>query len=304
MVNDRGVPCPLCGRHSPAHFRTRDLNRGLSRERFSYYRCPACGLIFLSPVPDNLGDYYPSAYYGIPTAWQLAARAEGERYKVRTIQQFVRSGRLLEIGPSYGAFAYLAQQAGFEVDVIERDAACCRFLTEVVGVRAMNSTDICSALAKLSLYDVISLWQVIEHLPDPWRTLESVVGHLAPGGLLVVATPNPAALQFRLFGRFWFHLDAPRHLALIPAELLTRRMQLLGMNRAFLTTTDKGTRDCDYYGWQQSIANFFPHLPSVSPHRLVSLAMRGVGPAIYWGLRFLESRPTRGTSYTAVFLKK
>jgi 2-polyprenyl-3-methyl-5-hydroxy-6-metoxy-1,4-benzoquinol methylase len=298
------VPCPLCERHSPPYFQTRDLNRGLSRECFRYFRCPACGLIFLSPIPDNLGHYYPREYYGVPTAEQLAARAERERYKIETVQKFMPAGRLLDIGPSYGAFAYLARRAGFEVEVIERDPACCRFLREVVGVRAYNSSDVGAALAPLPSQEVITLWQVIEHLPDPWGTLEAVVKKLSPGGILAVATPNLGSLQFRVFGRFWFHLDAPRHLALMPAELLSRRMGKLGLPRVHLTTTDKGTRDCDYYGWQQSIANFFPHRPDVSPHRLVSLAMRFVGPFLYWGLRPVEARQARGCSYTAVFRKQ
>ena len=113
-----------------------------------------------------------------PTLKRLASRAEAERYKVETVRRFVPEGRLLDIGPSYGGFAYLASRAGFEVEVIERDPECCRFLTGVVGVRVAQSADVCAALAALPPYRVITLWQVIEHLPDPWRTLEAAADRL------------------------------------------------------------------------------------------------------------------------------
>src|SRR3990172_3397793 len=215
--------CPLCGMPSPLALQTRDYNRRLSAETFCYHRCSACELIFLSPVPADLGVYYPDEYYEVPSSrTELTFRAEVERWKLDLVQRFVRRGRLLEIGPAYGLFAYLAKQAGFEVETIERDARCCRFLEEVAEVKAINSGDVCSVLQTIEPCTVITLWQVIEHLPDPWEVLVAASEQLVPGGILVVATPNPDAFQFKILRRFWAHVDAPRHLELIPVSLLTR----------------------------------------------------------------------------------
>src|SRR5206468_2351851 len=65
---------------------------------------------------------------------------------------------------------------------------------------------------ELGRFDVITLWQVLEHVRDPRALLASLLGHLAPGATLVVSVPNFASWQSRVFGPGWFHLDAPRHL--------------------------------------------------------------------------------------------
>jgi SAM-dependent methyltransferase len=63
-----------------------------------------------------------------------------------------------------------------------------------------------------SFFDVITLWHVLEHLPDPVQTIEECRRILKPGGLFVIALPNFDSLQARLSGKYWFHLDIPNHL--------------------------------------------------------------------------------------------
>jgi 2-polyprenyl-3-methyl-5-hydroxy-6-metoxy-1,4-benzoquinol methylase len=208
-------------------------------------------MIFLSPIPADLGSYYTQAYpaYQRPTLQELEAKAEQERYKLDIVQNHVTRGRLLEIGPSFGGFAYLAKKAGFEVEAIEMDAECCRYLTEVVGVTAINTGRASQALEDRKPYQVAALWHVIEHLADPWETLEAVSKKLQPGGFLVIAAPNPASLQFRIFGPYWIHVDAPRHLQLIPAELIARHMESFGMKTVLTTTKDRAGTQFHSFGW-------------------------------------------------------
>jgi hypothetical protein len=142
------VCCTHCGKESPLHFQTQDYNRRISTEIFNYYRCPSCGLIFIWPIPGNLADYYPEEYYQLPTSDQLKSISEGERYKIDIVRRYVNSGKLLEIGPAYGLFAYLCKETGFEVEAIEMDARCCHFLEDVVGIRAINISNTCEALKK------------------------------------------------------------------------------------------------------------------------------------------------------------
>jgi SAM-dependent methyltransferase len=239
-------------------YTTKDWNRGLSDERFTYYRCPNCTLTFLSPIPHDLDRYYPPAYYPMPASLaELATVAEAERYKIDLVRRIVSGGRLLEIGPATGSFAYLAKQAGFEVETIEMDAACCQFLEQVVGVRAVRSADAAGTLATLDGYNAIVLWHVIEHLSDPWETLDAARERLRPGGVLVIATPNPASFQFRIFGRYWAHLDAPRHLELLPVERLIRWADGAGLKVALKTTTDTGGLGWNLFGWVESLANLW-----------------------------------------------
>ena len=66
----------------------------------------------------------------------------------------------------------------------------------------------------------IVFWHSLEHLPDPMRHLEHAARLLVPGGVLIIAIPNPESLQARVFGRRWLHLDYPRHLVHIPTAPL------------------------------------------------------------------------------------
>ena len=287
--------CPLCGEKSQLSFQTSDVNRRCSEEVFSYYRCSACDLLFLTPIPADLTDYYPPSYHVIPKSLDaLVVNSEPERYKIDIILNFIKQGRLLEIGPASGGFSYLAKNAGFEVEAIEMDKKCCDFLNQVVGIRAINSHDESAALRKLAPVHVIALWHVIEHLPEPWIMLEEAAKKLLPGGILVIAAPNPAALQFKILGKYWTHVDAPRHVSLIPLSTLTRKMKAYGMQAVLQTTRDAGSIGWNSFGWRESFANFFVHPRAKRLARIIGTILTKV-------LAPLESREGRGSAYTVVF---
>ncbi len=292
------VPCPFCGHAAALCFRVGDRNRRLSDAVFSYHRCPNCRLIFLTPHPADLGKYYPQEYYGQKLVLtDLEQEFPFNRYKVDIVRGFMPTGRLLEVGPARGTFAYLAKEAGYEVSVIERDAACCEFLNAVAGIKAINSTEPTAALQQQEEgYDVIALWQVIEHLGDPWDFFRVAADKLKPGGILVVATPNPDSLQFRIFGRFWFHLDAPRHLQLIPAGLLTRLGRSLGLQEVFLTASDADGHRHNVAGWITSARHVMPirGLKDFTERQAGRIAHR---------LRAHEHGGFRGSTYTLVLQK-
>jgi hypothetical protein len=75
----------------------------------------------------------------------------------------------------------------------------------------------------------IVFWHSLEHLRRPAGALGYAAGLLAPGGLLVVAVPNAASLQARLFGDRWLALDLPRHLVHIPARALRSALEEEGL---------------------------------------------------------------------------
>lgn len=289
--------CPYCQTESLLYFRSRDYNRRITRETFNHYRCTQCGLIFISPVPVNLSDYYPDTYHFVPeSSAYLEADSKHERYKIEIVQRFSGVGRLLEIGPSYGSFTYLAKKAGFEVEAIEMNARCCRFLNDVVGAHAINSDDPIGALQHLEPYDVVALWHAIEHIPDPWAMLDAICVNLKPGGIVVLAAPNPNSFQFHIMGRYWPHVDAPRHLTLIPMELLAQKLQALGMQSELVTTTDKGSLGWNTFGWEF----FFTNLSS---NRQTKRVLRLIGRFASLLLGPIERMEGKGSAYTMVFRK-
>jgi SAM-dependent methyltransferase len=275
-------------------FATPDRNRRVSQKRFCYYRCGSCGTLALVPAPADLDRYYPVEYYAFPSdRRELLVAAEGERYKLEIVSRFAPLGRLVEIGPSVGGFAALAQEAGYDTSAIEMDSACCRFLRETVGIVVYETAAPASALAAHGPFDVVAMWHVIEHLPDPRGALAAAASSLRPGGVLVLAAPNPNAFQFRVFGSRWTHVDAPRHLFLIPSKALIGIARNLGLEVALLTTSDPGTLGWNRFGWRESLANFTPSPYARRALRLVgSLAARAMGP--------FDRRDHSGSTYTLV----
>jgi SAM-dependent methyltransferase len=250
--------CPQCGGKAEPAFEARDVNRRISDAIFSYLRCGDCGVVYLSGVPANLGDFYPFDYYTIARSKEeLAAWSNWERYKIDIVRKFRSSGHLTEIGPASGAFAYLAKTAGFSVTAIEMDPRCCASLRDMLGIDVVESANEAQALAQTEPSDVIAMWHVIEHLVDPWSMLEVAAAKLRPGGVLVIAAPNPSAFQFGVLGRRWAHVDAPRHLWLIPPEVIVERSARLGLSEEMRTTRDVGSLFWNRFGWEYSLAGCF-----------------------------------------------
>lgn len=288
--------CLQCGGPTVAAFRVQDRNQHLSDAWFTYQRCTRCASRFLAPIPEDLGRYYRTDYPAYKVA-DLQSRMTRERCKLDLLRPHVASGRMLEIGPAIGAFAKLAQESGFAIEVIEMDRDCCAYIERALGIPARHSIDAGAALLPGESFDVIVLWHVIEHLPNPLSTLTTLAAHVRPGGLLALSAPNPESLQFRLLGARWVHVDAPRHLWLIPLGVISERLELLGFELLSATACDPIGLALNRMGWRSS-------LDSLSSWRPLRFALRCLGEIANLVCAPWERRLAGGSTYTAVFRKK
>jgi len=277
-------PCPLCGAGSAHALDARDRNRESTAERFAYNRCSACGSVFMLDVPGELARYYTGDYHGFgadgqPEWTRNATLREVEEYRIGMLRAYVQPGappqagggaqagvggqagaqagaepaRLIDIGAGAGAFAAAAKRAGFEVTAIEMDERCCAYMRERLGVRAIRSDDPLAALQAQAPAQAISLWHSLEHLRDPAAMLAAAAARLQPGGVLMLGVPNPRSLQFRLLGARWAHLDAPRHLCLMPERALVSYLQQHGLRPLQATTGDPFGVICSVHGWTYAL---------------------------------------------------
>jgi 2-polyprenyl-3-methyl-5-hydroxy-6-metoxy-1,4-benzoquinol methylase len=289
--------CPCCHSNasSPA-FTIGDRNRLTSREPFVYRRCDVCETVWLQNVPADLAAHYPDDYHDFPAGAALEAAVRDEDARLALITRHVTDGRLVEIGPSQGVFSLAASRAGFEVTALEMDSECCAHLQDTLGLRAINTSDPARTLDGLPPSRVVVMWHVIEHVPDPDALLATIARNLEPGGVLALATPNPLGLQARLLGRRWLHVDAPRHLTLIPLPALREMLERHGLRQEGATTIDPVGLHLNQMGWELSLVGE-PRL--MRDGARFAWTYRKIGS---W-LGPIERRGLRGAAYTAIFRK-
>jgi SAM-dependent methyltransferase len=291
------VLCRGCGSEARLAWRASDENRRTSAEIFDYWRCSACKVIFLGEVPRDLGRYYVSGYHSFPPLRRLLRNAAREGYKVKRIRRFATRGRLLEIGPSYGSFALAAKHGGFDVEVMEQDEECRAYLRNVVQVKVLETDSTRDSKWPADRYDVVAMWQVLEHMIDPWLCLQRAAESLRGGGILVVATPNPESFQAGILGRRWPHVDAPRHITLFPASALSAAGSRAGLETVDLDFDDVGARGWNRFGWQRFVMNRLPT-------RLGEVVGRGLGFLMSIPLAALERGSAGSSAYTMVLRRQ
>jgi 2-polyprenyl-3-methyl-5-hydroxy-6-metoxy-1,4-benzoquinol methylase len=252
--------CPYCGGESTLLVSSTDVNRNTTTQIFHFFKCSACTLIFLEPVPEDMAPFYKGGYQAIPKdLTELRTVAREEQYRMDSILKHVRKGRLLEIGPWRGAFLCNAKDAGFDVTAIEMDQNCVLFLQRVLGIKAIQSNKPEEALDAIDdMFDVIALWHSLEHLPTPWLVLQKAAQKLAPGGILLVSIPNIESYDFSVLGAGWVHLDIPRHLYQFPIRWLETLCSGMGLVMLEATTSDRMSRIISKHAWRVKAISKIP----------------------------------------------
>jgi len=298
--------CPYCGQKSKKLFTARDLNQNLSNLDFTYYRCESCNLIFLSPIPENLHEYYGQEY----PAYQKMVNIKDpvlnyDVNKVAIVKKYSLGNKILEIGSGNGAFAYLAMQEGFIVDAIEMDPTCCKFLKDELKVRhVINCNNIVQALDQTQdKYDAIVMWHVLEHLINPLDALRTLPNKLSQDGIIIIAVPNPEAFQFKLFKQYWKHVDAPRHVVFMPLKSILKEMAEIGMKTLLATTNDRVSAEFNSYDWWlHSLRNFISGSNNNFLNRI--LQKHCIAKTLYnQFIRRIEQTDGGGNAYLAIFKK-
>jgi 2-polyprenyl-3-methyl-5-hydroxy-6-metoxy-1,4-benzoquinol methylase len=292
----KSLSCPLCLSDSKFYFDAKDENRKIDSKSFEYRKCNYCETIFLSDIPEDLGRYYSDEYYEIPSRKKLEILAKKNLGKLRITKKYKKSGDLLEIGSAFGIFALQAKRSGFRVKSIEMNQKCCNFLREIIGVDVVHSSEPIETIKSLDGSDVIVAWHVLEHLDDPRDFIKTAAANLKNDGILILATPNPKAFQFELMGKHWPHLDAPRHISLMPKEAIEVLALESGLQCMGVEINDGDGLMWNAFGWQRILMNQCNSRPA-------KLFLFIVGYVLSLLASPIERRNFRGSAYTIIFKK-
>lgn len=249
------VACNFCG--STDEREVYSLKDWLTKKPgdFRLVRCARCGLMYLNPQPtwEELEPYYPENYNSYMPPNRQARPSlmtgiiqAGWRRRRKAIETRVPGGKLLDIGCATGEFlAEMEQHAGWECFGVEPVAFAANLARQNTKAQIFEGT-LQEARYPDQSFDVVTLWDVLEHIPDPVGVIRETHRILKPGGLLILRVPDPESFTGRLFGRHWVALDAPRHLYHFPRSMMKARLERENFHR--VTSTSLSSEHFVFFG--------------------------------------------------------
>lgn len=191
-------------------------------------RCKNCGLKYLNPRLRS--DVVIEGYSGGTDELFISQAAGRERTFAKSLKLIEKlrpnRGRLLDVGTAGGSFLAVAEKSGWQVEGCEPNRWMCNWANQHYGLNVRPGTIFDMKLPEAS-FDVVTLWDVLEHTPDPKAVLAECNRVLKPNGLLVVNYPDIGSSIARLMGRRWVFLLSV-HLYYFTLPTLTQMLSTLG----------------------------------------------------------------------------
>jgi 2-polyprenyl-3-methyl-5-hydroxy-6-metoxy-1,4-benzoquinol methylase/Zn ribbon nucleic-acid-binding protein len=217
-------------------------------------RCLVCGHHYFERMPRDLTEVYEGPAYLEQSKGSYLANLD---YRLRRFARerldilgahkpFGRGQSLLDVGCGTGWFLRAAKERGYEINGFEFSAALARFTAETVGCTVHHS----HLTAIGASFDIATLFDVIEHVPDPVDTLRAVRAALKPGGLVLVFCPNFDSLAIRASGAESNLVMPTRHLSYFTRSSVQRLCALTGMKLLWYRTA--GIDIGDLMAWYES----------------------------------------------------
>ncbi|WP_291787507.1 class I SAM-dependent methyltransferase [Cecembia sp.] len=223
----RQEQCPVCG-------------TGIKEEtsNLSLVLCGNCGVSWtlINSEIDAEALYEDEVYAVVDNRKSIFERIIfGEANNVvQTVNKLIQWDlklHCLDFGSGKGQFLHQAQEAGWKVLGIETAKERAGFAREKYGVEVIGD-QYKSGIVGEGNFDVISLFHVLEHLPQPLSLLQELVQkNLRAGGILVIEVPNLDSWQHAIAGGKWLHLDIPKHLSHWNEKLLVEKVETLGFQK-------------------------------------------------------------------------
>lgn len=226
--------CPLCG-HAEATIQ-------YSYSDMKIARCEKCGLWRSCPrySAEQLTAYYREKHYspqreaaGAYDEWRRRNAGVWEHNARQILKDATARGlnkdrllRVLDVGAGHGFFIDECRTLSIDAHGIETSPDAVRYATEKLQVEVRNIP--LEELSSTERYDVITLWGVLEHVPDPLETMRHVHAHLNDGGVTWVMTPNTNALERYVKGANYFNFLNKTHLTHFHRETLQALLEKAG----------------------------------------------------------------------------
>jgi 2-polyprenyl-3-methyl-5-hydroxy-6-metoxy-1,4-benzoquinol methylase len=296
------VACDLCGAtDTHPYMTTSDRFTGVA---FNLVMCNRCQLVYLNPRPnrEEIEAQYPDNYEAYRLTEQYDSKIEKWHVQRALEKQlaYVEShrpeqGQLLDVGCATGNFLYVARDHGWQVLGVEIQEKAAKIARQQFNIEVIT-TDLIGAGLPPASQDVVTLWDVVEHLFSPRSDMLLIHKLLKPGGMVFFSIPNLNSYDRRLFKSNWIGWDAPRHLTFFSELTLNRLLEetgfeimdrrcILGGRGAFLLSIERIIQQKPYLNWVRRV---IPMINIVTwPYRQFAYIQQR-GPIIYYAIRKIK----------------
>ncbi|MFH1522348.1 MAG: class I SAM-dependent methyltransferase [Patescibacteria group bacterium] len=216
------ITCPIC--------RSKEIKFFCEKNGYKIYRCFDCDLIFVWPMPGNLAAIYSAPYFKrsaddkkenkfgyVDYEEDKEAAREIFISYLDKISQLTKGRKIFDVGAATGYFLDIAKKQGWSTGGMEISAYA-------AAIAKHKGHDVLLGdLAELKIegkYDVVTMWDVLEHLSDPVGYLKLINNILNPDGILAINTIDSSSFWARLWGKNWHAILPPEHLFYYSAKSL------------------------------------------------------------------------------------
>lgn len=195
-------------------------------------RCLNCRLVFLNPQPspNQLTDFYEAQYHKQKSGYGYKEDLQTlDPYYQKKIERLslYKGKKLLDIGTGSGQFLEAAERKDFIAQGIEVSK---KALSQAKSRGLLIKRGDFETLGIRDKFDIITLFQVLEHFRDPLKAAKKIYRLLEPGGIVIIATPNQESSVARFFGKKWWGYR-PEHLFLFNPQTLRLLLQKAGFSQ-------------------------------------------------------------------------
>ena len=238
MSEKETVVCDLCGSDS---YRPFCMKRG-----FEYVKCADCRMVYvrarLAEAPlgeetERLAKTQHLAAAKIESDYSDFIRTVIHYPRLRLIEPYRETNRILDVGCGNGAFMYSAEKNGWKAYGVELSESNASYARNNRGLNVITGT-LFGARFPNEFFDVVTLWEVVEHLDSPLHNLREVSRILRPGGAVLLSTPNINSLARLLTHCRWEIFLPESHLYLFSRGTLKTLLRKTGFKALKLWTED------------------------------------------------------------------
>lgn len=287
------LKCAICKNLAPHIIFENKYKKAVSKNSECFYKCDKCGLIFIYPQAKimDINSYYEEKYCKL---WELdidsVKRNKSYTFKkwLDEIERYCAGGKILDVGCATGFFLEEARNRGWIPYGAELSEYSSKIAKKNFGDKIFTGT-LSGANFTANSMDVVTMFDVLEHSPDPVNLLKEAHRVLKHNGLLCIATPNTESFFCKIMGRNWPEFK-PEHLFTFGKKNIIFLLSIIGYTLVKFKNTEKYLTfnyiKSYFYVYQASIITKVMRLMN----RILPYSLRNYSLPIKFGEMFIVAK--------------